>query len=139
MPRKLAPVLRRILLRSGAHLQSGYRGADAEPLLKKLGKRSQRQLYDCWVRRQAGCNPANPPGFSTHELRNDGEAYSQWKRGAKIPWWAVGLDIDDAHVVAFLKEATKEGFHAARTYPDSRAEFHHVNFRKPPLLKRLKP
>lgn len=134
----MAPFLRQLLAESGASLQSCYRGADAEALLKQCGKHSQTSLYDGWCRRLPGFNPANPPGFSTHELRNDGAAYSQWKRGAKIPWWAVGIDIDDAHVQAFIKAAAKHGWQVARTYPNSTAEYHHVNFRKPPLVHRIK-
>jgi hypothetical protein len=137
VPKKLAPFLRRILRESGAHLQSAYRGADAEPLLHRLGKHSQTELYSCWVHRIRGCNPANPPGFSTHELRNDGAAYPRLRRGAKLQWWQVGLDIDDAHVQAFIRAAARHGWKVARTYPTSRAEYHHVNFRKPPMRHRI--
>lgn len=133
VPAKLAPFLRTILRESGARLQSVYRGHDAEALLHRVGKHSQTELYQCWLRRTPGCNPANPPGFSTHELRNDGAAYSQWKRGARIPWWAVGIDVDDAHVHAFIRAAARHGWKVAQTYPGSRSEYHHVNFRRPPL------
>lgn len=27
----------------------------------------QKELYDCWVARRRGCNPANPPGYSNHQ------------------------------------------------------------------------
>jgi len=148
VPTKLAPFLRQILAESGAHLQSCYRGVDAEALLHKLGKSSQRELYVGYLKRLPGYNPANPPGRSTHELRNDGVAYTrrtpggthpgQWAAGDKLPWWACGIDIDDAHVTAFIKAARKHGWTVARTYPTSRAEYHHVNFRKPPLWHRVK-
>jgi len=137
VPNKLAPFLRTILGESGAQLQSVYRGADAEDLLRRVGKHSQRQLYDGFRRGLPGYNPANPPGFSTHELRNDGAAYSQWPRGGKIPWWAVGIDIDDAHVKSFIAAAKRHGWVVSQTYPHSRGEYHHVNFRKPPVQKRV--
>lgn len=148
VPKKLAPFLRKVLAESGASLQSAYRGYDAEQLLQRLGKRSQRQLYLAYLHRAPGANPANPPGRSTHELRNDGVAYTrahpggthagQWAAGDKLPWWACGLDIDDAHVTAFIKAARRHGWTVARTYPTSKAEYHHVNFRKPPLAHRIK-
>lgn len=136
-PAQLAPTLRKILAASGARLQSCYRGDDAERLLHQLGKHSQQELFDAWRHREPGANPANRPGFSTHELRNDGKAYTRWPRGARIPWWACGLDVDDAHVGAFIHEAAKRGFTVSRTYPDVKREFHHLNFRKPPVRRRL--
>lgn len=136
-PAPLAPFLREVLSASGARLQSCYRGADAEALLHQLGKSSQRELYAGWVARRPGFNPANPPGFSTHELRNDGAAYPQWPRGARIPWWACGIDVDDAHVPAFIAAARARGWVVTQTYPTSAGEYHHVNFRKPPVRKRL--
>lgn len=138
VPAKLAPFLRKLLAESGAHLQSCYRGADAQALLHRYGKHSQTELYNGWRQHLPGFNPANPPGFSTHELRNDGTAYSQWPRGARIPWWACGIDIDDAHVQAFIRAAARHGWKVARTYPSTLSEYHHVNFRKPPLRHRLK-
>jgi hypothetical protein len=137
VPRRLARPLRQILAASGAHLQSCYRGADAEPLLHRLGKSSQAELYEGFRLGRPGFNPANPPGFSTHELRNDGAAYPGKPRGARLKWWQCGIDVDDGHVQAFIREAGKRGYTVARTYPSSRAEYHHLNFRKPPLLRRL--
>jgi hypothetical protein len=136
VPKQLAPFLHELLQASGASLQSCYRGADAESLLRELGKMSQTDLYEGWINKRPGFNPANPPGFSTHELRNDGEAY-RVPRGAKLKWWQVGLDVDDAHVQAFIAAAAKRGWKVARTYPSSHSEYHHVNFRKPPLRARV--
>lgn len=148
VPAKLAPFLTQILRESGARLQSCYRGADAEALLHRLGKSSQLDLYRGFLQRRPGFNPANPPGHSTHELRNDGMAYTrtwpggthagQWHTGDKLPWWACGIDIDDAHVTAFIAAAKKHGWQVARTYPNSTSEYHHVNFRRPPLRHRVK-
>jgi hypothetical protein len=137
VPRQLAPFLTAVLGESGAHLESCYRGADAEALLRKLGKHSQAWLYEHQGRPEQP-NPANPPGRSTHELRNDGAAYAQWKAGARIPWWACGIDIDDAHVPQLLRAAARRGWQVSRTYPSSIREYHHVNFRKPPAWRRIK-
>lgn len=133
VPEKLAPTLERILARSGATLQSCYRGADANALLHRLGKSSQSDLWNGWIRRLPGFNPANPPGRSTHELRNDGVAY-RGPVGMVLSWWQVGIDVDDRHVAAFIREATREGFTVTVTYPTSPREYHHVNFRKAPKL-----
>lgn len=137
-PRQLAPVLLQIQRETGCHYNSIYRGDDALELLHSLGKRSQRELYHGFVNHLPGYYPANPPGFGTHELRNDGTAYSQWRRGARIPWWACGIDVNDSDVKAFIRAAAKHRWTVAQTYPGSRPEYHHINFRKPPLLKRAK-
>lgn len=139
VPAQLAPFLSDVLHDAAATLNSCYRGADAESLLHRLGKKSQTELYDDWTHRRPGANPANPPGFSTHELRNDGAAYPQWPRGHALPWWACGIDVNDADVEHVLRVAARRGWQLAQTYPNSRAEFHHINFRKPPLLERVKP
>lgn len=138
VPRKLAPVLRLILAESHSHLNSCYRGDDAKALLHSVGKHTQRELYDGFTHHRPGYYPANPPGFSTHELRNDGAAYSQWRRGGRIPWWACGIDVNDADVHHFITTAARHGWKVAQTYPHSSGEYHHVNFRKPPLRLRLK-
>jgi hypothetical protein len=137
VPRLLAPMLRTVLRESRSTMHSCYRGDDAAELLHKHGKHSQAELYDAWLHRRAGFNPANPPGFSTHELRNDGAAYTRWPRGGRIPWWACGIDIADSDVDRFIAAAAKHGWKVARTYPASRSEYHHVNFRRPPIHRRL--
>lgn len=136
VPKQLAPFLTELLHATGATLNSCYRGADAEGLLHRLGKHSQRELYNAWRHREPGANPANPPGRSTHELRNDGTAYAG-APGAELRWWQVGIDIDDGHVPAFIAAAGKRGWKLTRTYPASRSEYHHLNFRRPPLRARV--
>lgn len=137
VPAQLAPFLRKLLAESGAHLQSCYRGTDAEALLHRLGKSSQADLYAGWVHHRPGFNPANPPGFSTHELRSDGAAYPRVPRGRKLKWWQCGMDVDDAHVSAFVAAARRHGWDVWRPYPTG-SEYHHVNFRKPPLVARAR-
>jgi hypothetical protein len=135
VPAKLAEEIREIKRISGASLNSCYRGTDAEHLLRKYGKSSQRQLFV--VAQQGRGNPANPPGFSTHELRNDGAAYRYWPRGARIPYWAVGMDWDNP--AGAMAAARKRGFTATTTYPNSAGERQHVNFRREPKFTVLKP
>lgn len=137
MPAKLAPFLNILLKRSGASLQSCYRGDDARALLNHLGKSSQTQLWQGYQDHRPGFNPANPPGFSTHELHSDGVAYPHVPRGGKLLWWQCGIDIDDAHVERFIAHARKLGWDVWRPYPAG-SEYHHVNFRKAPRLAKVK-
>jgi hypothetical protein len=109
VPAPMAPIVSHLLRVSGASLQSAYRGTDASALLARCGKHDQAYLYNGWVRRLPGFNPANPPGRSTHELRSDGIAY-RGPLGRRLRWWQIGLDIDDAHVAAFIAAAAKDGW-----------------------------
>jgi len=135
VPAKLAPVVKRCLEESGADLNSGYRGADAEHILNKYGKSSQAQLYQGYIMGKPGYNPANPPGYSTHELRSDGVAYNIPK-GMPLRYWMCGLDIGGAGAEAFIKAARKRNWVVTITYPGNPYELHHVNFRKRPLVFR---
>ena len=138
VPASLAPVILEIKRRTGATLNSCDRSSEAEPFLKRCqpAKMSQRELYEGFRLGRPGFNPANPPGQSTHERRNDGVAYPG---PAKIPlaYWCVGMDWENADGV--IEAAAALGFTAARTYPLSAREKHHLNFRKEPKLKLLKP
>lgn len=137
VPRQLAPFLKQLLKETNSTLNSCYRGEEAKALLHKLGKHTQKELYDGYKAGLPGYYPANPPGYSTHELRNDGTAYSQWPRGAKIPWWACGIDVNDSDVLKMVAAAKRHGWQVSQTYPGSSSEYHHLNFRKPPLSARL--
>ena len=134
VPHRLAPALMRIKARTGASLNSCDRSPEAEPYLQRLGKMSQRQLYEGFRLGRPGFNPANPPGFSTHERRNDGVAYPG-PRGARLPYWCVGMDWTDAPAV--VQAAKAEGYMAVVTYPSNPREGHHINFRREPLFKPL--
>jgi hypothetical protein len=129
VPAQLAPALRRIKQRTGATLNSCDRSPAAEPVLRRFGKKSQRELFEGFRRGLPGFNPANPPGRSTHERRNDGVAYPG-PAGAPLPYWCVGMDWSDA--AAVVRAARAEGYTASITYPGNPREGHHVNFRKEP-------
>ena len=135
VPAQLAPAVKECLDASGASLNSAYRGEDAEHILNKYGKSSQAQLYYGYIQGKPGYNPANPPGYSTHELRSDGVAYNI-PRGWPLRYWMCGLDIGGAGAQAFVEAARKKNWVVTVTYPGNPYELHHVNFRKRPVLFR---
>jgi len=108
---------------------------------ERFGKMSQATLFDCFQRRQAtgrcplncagNCNPANPPGFSSHELRSDGsEGFPGKPRGSQLKWFELGMDCDDSE--GLLDHLRALGYKAHRTYPNSQLERHHINFTASP-------
>ena len=138
VPAQLAPVILEIKRRTGATLNSCDRSPEAEPFLKKCAppKQSQRELFDGWMRRVPGYRPANPPGRSTHERRNDGVAYPG-PPGMPLRYWQVGMDWESSDRV--VEAAAQLRYTAHRTYPKSRLETQHLNFRKEPKVKMLPP
>lgn len=90
---------------------------------------SQAELYNMFLR-GAG-NPANQPGFSSHEERSDGNSqYRDSKgrilpRGSKIRKFMVGVDSDQAHQIVQTLRAL--GIDARITYPTNPREQHHLN------------
>lgn len=129
----MAPAVLAIRVRSGARLNSCYRGDKATSLLKRLGKMTQRMLYGGWVRRLPGYNPANPPGYSTHELFSDGVAYRRRPRGVPLASWKCGMDWNDS--AAALNAGRELGFDIRRPYGGDR-EYQHLNFYRKPKVKR---
>lgn len=133
VPAKLEPVVRELKHRSGATLNSCYRGKDARALLRRVGKKDQAQLYADFL--AGNGNPANPPGRSTHELRSDGVAYVG-PVGRRLRWWQVGMDWSNAAGV--VRAAREMGWVAVITYPNNPREQHHVNLRREPRLGLLR-
>jgi hypothetical protein len=131
VPRRLARKVR-ALKRDvpSAHLNSAYRGNSAKRLLHRLGKHTQAELYSGFRRGLPGYYPANPPGFSSHELRSDGNSV-YGTRGRKLPFWQVGLDFNDQDIEKLIRAAAKRGWKLVRPYPTGN-EFHHVSFSKRP-------
>ncbi|HEX2051831.1 MAG TPA: peptidoglycan-binding domain-containing protein [Actinomycetota bacterium] len=137
VPRLLARRLRDLKGKvPGATLNSCYRGADAEDLLHRLGKKSQRELYDGYKAGLPGYNPANPPGRSTHELRSDGAAYLG-PVGRRLFWWQCGMDWDTEDVDRLIAAGRGFVWELWRPYA-SGSEAHHLNFRVKPVWKRKK-
>lgn len=129
VPAELADEIQELKRLSGSVLSSCYRGHDAIDLLHANGKMSQKELFDGFRAGRPGFNPANPPGFSTHELRSDGVAYPNG-RGAALEYWQVGMDFTNSAGV--VSAAAKLGWTATITYPGNPREGHHVNFRREP-------
>lgn len=129
VPAELADEVRAIKAASGASLNSCDRSPEAEPILRRCGKQSQAQLYDGFTHHRPGYNPANPPGRSTHERRNDGVAYPG-NAGDHLEYWQVGMDWTNPPAV--IKAAAKRGWIVTTTYPKSVHEAQHLNFRKEP-------
>jgi GH24 family phage-related lysozyme (muramidase) len=134
-----------VSVEASAPINSCAREAAAERLLKRIGKMSQPQLFRCSQHCTAdchgNCNPANPPGFSTHERRNDGVAYRKVRRGALLKTWQRGIDVRRDRVPAFIAAMAKRGYTVTQTYPASVTEAQHVNFRKRPRISlwRVRP
>ena len=132
VPKELADEILAIKAESGASLNSCDRSPEAEPILKKCGKQSQKQLWDGFRLGLPNYNPANPPGKSTHERRNDGVAYPG-KEGDDLEYWQVGMDWNNPPAV--IRAATKRGWLVTTTYPGNSKETQHLNFRKEPERK----
>lgn len=124
-----APYIAIIVNDAHATVNSIYRGTDAEAILNKHGKHSQAQLYEMFLHHEG--NPANPPGFSTHEQKSDGVAYPMAPRGHDLAWWQVGFDVNDGDVWNCIRVAGRNGWHLWRPYP-SGSELHHLNFAQEP-------
>lgn len=133
VPRGAAPVVRAIKERTGMQITSCYRGSDpgAAGILRRFGKSTQAWLYRAyWILHLPGYNPANAPGYSTHECYNDGVAFRYLPRGHAIPGYAVGQDWPNGARAA--QAAREEGYVATLTYPGAPREGQHINVRKKP-------
>lgn len=135
VPAKLEPILAEIKQETGCVYASIYRGSDAAAILNAHGKHTQQQLWDASPSQRSAwgvLGTPNPPGQSTHELRSDGVAYPG-PAGRPLMWWQCGIDVDDAHVAAFIAAAAKHGWVAFRPY-SAGVEYHHVDFKKLPVF-----
>lgn len=134
VPADLAAEVREIKRLSGANLNSCDRTVEAVRYARSQGCKlsSQQELWDGFRAGRPGFNPANPPGRSTHERRNDGVAY-RGPAGMPLRYWQVGMDWSNAPGV--VRAAASLGFLATVTYPSSPREGQHVNFRKEPKIK----
>lgn len=135
VPAALYDELQKIGAEAGAWLTSCARNQKAVSWARAHGASlsSQKELWDLYQRGLG--NPANPPGYSTHEFRSDGVAFAI-PRGWPIRYWMVGQDwADGAHARAVCAAARKHNWVATITYPSNPQEQHHVNFRREPHLK----
>lgn len=121
---------------TGVTLTSCLRTQEAVNYARGKGFQLSSQL-ELW--NQLGPGKANPPGFSTHELFNDGIAYSV-PRGSRLSYWMVGMDWSNrAGVAAVVRSAASRGWICTLTYPTNPYEGQHANFRKKPVLVLYQP
>jgi lysozyme len=118
-PRPLFPLLKKLKKETGCTYNSIYRGDDVAGLLHKVGKHTQRELFETLP---AGV--ANPPDRGTHILLGDGVV---GRLHEKLPWWKCGIDVNDEDVENLIAAARKHGWKLYRPYPTG-SELHHVNF-----------
>lgn len=117
-----------------ATLTSAYRGADAEHILNRHGKHSQRQLWEASPAQRAAwgvLGTPNRPGHSSHELFSDGNLFFGVPDGRSLAWWQQGVDVSDPDVEAVIMAAAHKGWKLARPYP-SGIEHHHLGFAERP-------
>lgn len=131
----IGPLCQELSERSKSSLTSGFRGDEAEGLLRRLGKSTQRMLFNGWIAQLPGFNPANPPRQSTHECFSDGVPYPG-PVGRLLFGWQQGTDWENSEAV--LREAKQMGVTMVRPYADGR-EFHHLNIMEPPRNWGWKP
>jgi hypothetical protein len=133
-PVDIAPYIAILIEDTGAEVDGIYRGQDAYELLKAHGHYSQSEVYyadEETRQRQGTLRSLNAPGYSTHELRSDGEAYPYVPRGEPLEWWQLGFGVDLDHsdaVVACGKSYGWKLFHPYEIFHD------HINFREPPQV-----
>jgi lysozyme len=120
----------------GGQLDSSDR---RQGVAEKFGHSSQARLFHCFQQRLAlgrcpadchgNCNPANQPGSSSHEQLSDGRAFPG-PVGRQLRWWELGIDVSDSDDL--LRILGNLGYHVRRTFPDSKAEHHHLNLTADP-------
>lgn len=132
-PESIAPYVYLVLRDAGHTATSIYRGDDAARLLHAHGKSTQAEIY----RNPAYAGKANPPGFSSHELRSDGNRVYRVPRGEAIPEWMVGVDSGNdtkQDAARIEKAAHARGWHVVHPYLRG-VELHHWSFVQRPRPK----
>jgi lysozyme len=111
---------------SGQLSSSDRRAGVAE----RFGKKSQVALFNCFTRaQQLGRCPVECGGDCAPEQLSDGRAFAG-PVGRRLAWWELGLDATES--TRLLSVLDTLGYEARRTYPNSPAEFHHLNFTADP-------
>ncbi len=95
-------------------------------LLHRLGKSTQKELFDGFQAGLPGFLPANPPDRGTHMRIGDGVVGALFE---KLPAWREGID---SSLATQLREVLNRlGYKAYRPYA-SASEEHHTNFKENP-------
>jgi len=110
-------------------VNSGDRRTVISRLLRRLGKKSQQELWDLFQRGEGA--PANPPTMGTHQRLGDAVIGTP---GEPIPAWQQGIDHSYATQCREILRAA--GFDIRQTYDN---EEWHSNWMAPikPVLIRL--
>lgn len=117
-----------------------YRGDDARSILNKHGHHSQFQIYHATPAQRIEwqiLGQPNRPGTSSHEQKSDAVIYRHIPVGHDLPWWGVGIDIDEIDVTAVIRAARGHGWQLEQPY-HSGNEIHHLNFRVRPKPHNIK-
>jgi hypothetical protein len=133
---KLGPIIAHISKTSGCEVTRVYAGQDAATLIHAIGLHTQEEVKRLSDAGTPGYGPANPPDQSTHCERNDGVAY-RLPRRAWVPWWGCGMDLKISEIPNFIRHAAQDHQLVTRTYPFSRGEAQHCNFRRAPKLPNI--
>lgn len=107
---------------------------------ERFGKLSQFALFEGFRLGKPGFFPANPSGFSSHELRSDGNVF-YGPRGSAIPKYMLGIDAVDkpgGDALAVVKWLNRHGYEATRPYGNKASERHHFSFVKSPATNARK-
>ena len=110
VPRAYYPVFRKLKAVSGCTYNSIDRSDEAAPILHRNGKSTQSEVIRKHAEGVPGFGPANPVDESTHCRRNDGVAYPNLPRKAKLKPWQVGFDVDDDQVDDVIRAADELGW-----------------------------
>lgn len=97
-----------------------------ERLLHNLGKSTQKELYEGFIKGLPGFLPANPPTQGTHMRIGDGTVGAV---GEALEWWQEG--IDSSYATQLREILNGLGYDTYRPY-SSASEEHHTNFRSNP-------
>lgn len=153
-----------LMLQDARDHGSTFRCASAdrrEGVAEHYGHMSQAALYRCFLAKSrtgrcppechGNCNPANPPGHSSHELRSDGTSFFArrgYSSGERMPWWLLGLDVYDTGADGLdgpgaddlERDLKRLGYPITRPYFPAPRELHHLNCTASPVtaLRRRK-
>jgi hypothetical protein len=95
-------------------------------LLHRLGKSTQKELYEGFIHGVPGFLPANPPTQGSHMRLGDGVV---GEVGEELAWFEEGLD--STYATQLREILIRFGYDVYRPYASS-SEEHHTNWRSSP-------
>lgn len=133
VPASIAPYVYIVVRDAGQTASSILRTEAVKSILHRHGKHTQAEIHKMYP------GISNPPGFSEHELRSDGNAHDG-PRGGRLQEWQVGIDSggDDQRSKDRVTAAA-HGHGWSVLHPYSRGvEGHHWRFAKQPRPKSIR-